>query len=266
MRAPTPPAPQYRSVQELGDIIRNTWTLYTSNFRTLFLIALITAPLQMLGAIVARQVSDDDAAATLSALIQIPVALVGLIAIASIVFAVGEIADGRETEPGPAIDVGFSRFGAIFTTSLLEGVLIVASLFSFPALAIWWLIKRDATIDGRRNWWLLLPLVLPVYLLGRWIMAGQAVVAGGQARWSALDASAGAVRYNWWRVLGILLVVGLLLVGPLLVASASAALPPLAEATIASGISALVLPFSVTAQTLLYFDLQARRNDAASPA
>lgn len=266
MRTPAPPAPDYRGVQDLGDIVRNTWTLYTSNFRTLFLIALITAPLQMLGAIVGRQVSDDDAATALASLIQIPAALVGLIAIASLVFAVREIADGRETQPGAALDVGFGRFGTIFTTSLLEGALAVAAVFSFPALAIWWLIKRDATIDGRRDWWLLLPLVLTFYLAVRWIMAGQAVVADDKARWSALDASADAVRYNWWRVIGILLVVGLILIGPLLVASASAALPPLAEATIASGISALILPFSVTAQTLLYFDLQARKHDAVSPA
>lgn len=260
------PAPQYRGIQDLGDIIRNTWVLYTSNFRPLFLIALITAPLQMLGAIIQRQVSDDGSASLLSAAVQIPAVLVAIVATASLIHAVNEVADGREAQPGPALDAGFSRFVPLITTNLLEAALAVAALFSFPALAIWWLIRRDATIDGRRDWWLLLPFVLTFYLAGRWIMAAQAVVIEGKQRWSALDTSAGAVRGNWWRVVGILFVVALLLIGPAMLAGASAALPPLAEATISSAIGALILPFSIAAQTLLYYDLQARRTDVTVSA
>ena len=50
----------------------------------------------------------------------------------------------------------------------------------------------------------------------------------------------------------------MIILGPSLLASYAAALPPLAASAIISGVSVLVLPFLVIAQTLLYYDLKAR--------
>ncbi len=250
----------YRDEHDLSSVIRNGLGLYAANYRPLFLIALITAPLQMLLAVTQRQVDSEVATAWISAGIQLPLLLVTVIATGAVIHAVHAISGGAAANAGDSLDAGFGRFGALLTTNLLEGVLIAASLLAFIGLPVWWLTHRDATIDGRRDWWLLLPFVLPVYLLGRWIMAAQAVVIEGKARWSALDASAASVRGQWWRVLGIMLVVGLMLLGPALIAAASGALPPLGEATIVATISALTLPFYAAAQTLLYYDLQARRS------
>ena len=63
----------------------------------------------------------------------------------------------------------------------------------------------------------------------------------------------------------MLLVVGLIELGPIAIAAAIAqALPPLGAAAITSIVFALVIPFPVTAQTLLYYDLKARKQADAS--
>ena len=135
-----------------------------------------------------------------------------------------------------------------------------------PALAVYWLFNRDATIDGQRNWWLaLVPGALAIYLVVRWVFIQQSVVIESGRNWSALDESAILTRGSWWRVLGTLLVVGLIELGPIAIAAAIAqALPPLGAAAITSIVFALVIPFPVTAQTLLYYDLKARKQADAS--
>jgi hypothetical protein len=67
-------------------------------------------------------------------------------------------------------------------------------------------------------------------------------------------------------VLGILLVVLLIQLGPLMLAALAARAAPLVDALASGAATALVLPFSVTAQTLLYYDLLARRQTDASAA
>jgi hypothetical protein len=146
-------------------------------------------------------------------------------------------------------------------------VLALASLLAFPFLAAWWLVRRDATIDGRRHWWLVLvPGLLTVYLAVRWAFSQQAVVLARRRNWAGLDTSADTVRGDWWKTLGTLLTVGLLQAGPVVLATASALAHPLVEATVTALVSALVLPFFVAAQTLLWYDLRSRKALDASPA
>lgn len=258
------PPVNLRGTHDLGAVIGYAYRIYGAHFRTLFLIAMITAPLVMLGAVVQRQISSDEAATAAGLAFQVPEALVGLVATGALIYAVHAISGGIAPQAGASVDFGLAKFGALITSMLLAGVLTLASLFSFPALAIWWLVRRSATVDGRRDAWLLLPGVLTAYLVIRWVFAPQAVIIGGRRNWSALDLSAYAVRGYWWRTLGILLVAGLIQLGPLMIVAGAAALPPLADATIAAAVSALVLPFSVAAQTLLFYDLLARKDDDAS--
>ncbi len=253
-----------RGTHDLGAIIGYAYRIYIAHFRTLFLIALVTAPLAMLSAVVQRQIASDDAAMWAGVAFQLPEALVGLVASGALIFAVHAISGAALPQAGASLDVGLAKFAALLTSGLLAGVMAFLSLFAFPGLAIWWLLRRNATIDGRRDWWLLLPFVLPFYLAVRWALAPQAVVIGDERNWSALDHSAFAVRGQWWRTLGILLVIALVQAGPLMLVAAAAALPPLAEATVVAVVSALVLPFSVAGQTLLYYDLVARKQTHVS--
>jgi hypothetical protein len=251
---------ELRARHELGDVLSLALRTYTSQFSALFLIALITAPLQMLGIVLTRRIESDETAQGLTALLQIPELIVALAASAALIVAVNDIATGGGAEFGRAIDAALPRILALLTTTLLDALLAAAALLSWPWLALWWLIRRDATIDGARNWWLvLLPLALPVYLLVRWAFHVQAVVLEGRQNWAALDASAAIVRDNWWRTIGILFLTGFIAGAVSAIALVSTGAPPIVEATVTAGVYALILPFAVAAQTILYYDLRARR-------
>ena len=253
-----------RGPHDAGNIIGLSYRLYARHFTPLFLIALVTVPLPMLTAVIVNRIESPDTAGTVSSLLQVPGALVTLVAGAALVRAFHAITAAEKPDAGAALDTGIERFPAFLTTSLLSVVLLFASLLSFPSLAIWWLVRRDATIDGRRDWWLLLPLVLTLYLIGRWLFLAQAVVIEGKRNWSALDASAAAVRGQWWRSETIAVLVVFIGIGPvMLAAAATIAAPALLAATAVAMAAALVFPFTTAALTLLYYDLKARKDTDA---
>ncbi len=134
-------------------------------------------------------------------------------------------------------------------------------VFSWPFLAIYWLFKRDATIDGRRDWWLVLVPVrahalprrpLAIRRPGRHargppqlgcprpqrLRRAHHVVARARHPHRRSDSSNSAP--SLWRA-------------PPNCCHRSP--PPPSRALC----FALVLPFAVTAQTLLYYDLIARK-------
>ena len=256
-----------RRRRDLGEIIDGAYRMYAAHFRVLFLIALITAPLQALQVVISSRLNSDSAEASTMYLFLIPTLFVALVASGALISAVHDVTGDTAPDVTRSLDTAFGRFTALLTTFLLQIGLTLASMFAAPALGIWWLLRRDATIDGRRNWWLaLVPFALALYLAIRWMAMQQVVMIGGKERWLALDASAEIVRENWWRTLGILLVIGLIVLGPTALAATSAAASPLVEATVTSVVSALALPFFIAAQTLLYYDLKARNSIDPSPA
>jgi hypothetical protein len=254
-----------RGRHDLGAIVGYGYRIYLRNFTPLFLIAAITIPLQLLIGVI-QQGSSGDGAQVGASLLNIPAAFVGLITTAALIFAVHDATGGTPPDFSRSLDAAFERFGHVFTTGLLAGALAVLALGAAPALAVYWLMKPAATIDGRRNWWFaLVPGVLAFYLVVRWAFVQQSVIIEARRNWAALDESAGIVQGGWWRPFGVLLVVGLVQSGPLLMSSAATLLSPLAAAAITSVVFALVIPFPVTAQTLLYYDLKARKQPDASP-
>jgi hypothetical protein len=248
-----------RGEHDLSEIIGYAYRIYARNFVPLFLIALITLPLQLLTGVIAGSSTSDGAQAAVT-LLQIPGLIVAIIANMAIIFAAHEITGGAPPDFARSIDAVFERGRDIGRTVARAFVLTFLAVFAAPALAIYWLLNREATIDGRRDWWLAaVPLALAVYTGIRWQFFQQAVIIDGKAGWEALDESAGLVRGHWWRIFGILLVVLLIQLGPVLLGQAASVLPPLAAAAIGGAVLALVLPFAAVSQTLLYYDLTARK-------
>jgi hypothetical protein len=250
---------ELRGQHDLGHVIGLSYRIYARNFVPFALIAAITIPLQLLIGVIQQSTSGNGALAA-SSLLNVPGALVGLIATAALIFATHEFTGGGKPDFGRSLDAAFERFSSLFASSLLAGGLAVLAFMAAPALAVYWLFRRDATIDGRRNWWLaIVPGALAIYLIVRWVFLQQSVIIEGRRNWAALDDSAGIVRGSWWRTIGILLVIGLIQLGPISIAGAIAMpLSPLASAAVTSIVLALVVPFPVAAQTLLYHDLKAR--------
>jgi hypothetical protein len=263
-QTPTPGTKPLRGTHDLGEIVGYSYRLYFRDFLPLFGLALLTAPIEMLSGVIAQS-SDSDGVAALVQLLQLPQILVTLIVVPALIFATHTITGGERPSFTASLDASFERFGAVFRTFLLLVGLIFAAVFAAPFLAIYWLFNREATIDGRRDWYLaIVPGLLLFYLAVRWAFYTQAVVILRKDNWAALDDSADAIRGQWWRTLGITIVVTLIMLGPYMLASLANALPPLAASAIISSVSALVLPFAIIAQTLLYYDLKTRKQAVAA--
>jgi hypothetical protein len=168
-------------------------------------------------------------------------------------------------DAGEAIDAAFARIGQIVTTQLLFAVLAVASIAAFPYTAYRYL--KDIPENEPRRVWTYPGVIIGAFLYFwlRWTFSLQAVMLEKHHNWSALDASAEAVRGSWWRTLLYVLAIVLVAIVPAtLVASGAIYLPVLASAIIIAGVTALVIPFVIIGQTFLYFDLKARRLTDAS--
>jgi len=225
-----------RGRHDLGEIIGLAWRLYRGNFVPMFLIALTTVPLQMLAAALQDNIASSTGAATASAMAQIAGTLVTIVAAGALIHASNDAATGVRPDFARSIDASIERFDRLLTTGLLAALLSILSLLALP------------------------------YFVIRWTFNSWAVMLEDKRNWSALDASSSIVKGQWWRTFGILMTIVLIIAGPSIIAGAAQALPPLPAATITSGVGALVIPFAVAAQTLLYYDLRARREVAAPPA
>ena len=119
-----------------------------------------------------------------------------------------------------------------------------------------------------------LALVVPGVWLGvRWYFGAQAAVVDGARGTGALQASAELVRGQWWRVFGILLVLGVL--GSLAAIVAAGALALLVGLVSDAGagflvgnllVQTLVISWTALAGTLVFFDLRARQAPACPGA
>jgi hypothetical protein len=161
------------------------------------------------------------------------------------IYALHSVAEGGQPRAGRSIVEGFEAFRPIFLAILLAAVGIAAGL---------------------------LFLILPgIFLAVRWYFVPQAVVIEDTRGPSALSRSWGLTDGFWWRTFGILIVGNLIALLPALVLSAP--LAAVAESTDRAlwsligemATQVLTAPFLALLSTLLYYDLRARRRQAAIP-
>lgn len=237
-----------RGQHDAGEIIGYAYRIYARHFRVMFGIALTTAPLQMLAAVVMERVGGE-AGDYAAAPIQLAGFVVILIAVCALIRAVDDVAGGEAPDFNRSLDVGFARFWALLTTNVMAGAL---ALLSVPVIPYFLIKRRWAAACS-----------LPYFAI-RWLLTPPAVVIDGTRHWGALDASARVVDGRWWRTLGIFLLIELVALAPLLAVSPVTYLPTLVATTGVAVAVALSLPFTATAFTLLYYDLRARAAEATA--
>ena len=225
-----------RQQRDLGEIIQAAITIYMQNLWPLFTIAAIVIPTNVASAIFQETLDDPTTAALVGVTLTLLQFAVGLLAGATLIFALTEIDAGRPADFSSAYDVAFQRFGRLAGAYLR--VLFHVILFAITIVGIPWAIQR----------------------LVRWSFVQQAVILDDTSAKAALSYSADAVAGRWWRTLGIILVISIIVMIPTLSVYGLFALAPVVVSSIANAIvNAAALPFGVTATTLLYFDLKARR-------
>ena len=161
------------------------------------------------------------------------------------IYALHSVADGGQPRPGRSITAGFEAFRPIFLAILLAAVGIAVGL---------------------------LFLILPgIFLAVRWYFVPQAVVIEEARGPEALTRSWRLTESFWWRTFGILVVGNLIALLPaLLLAGPLAAVAESTDRALWSLIGTMATetftaPFLALLSTLLYYDLRARRRQAALP-
>ena len=231
-----------RKQRDLGEIIQAAITIYMQNLRPLFTIAAIVIPISIASPIFLERLDDPATATAVWLALTLLQFAVGLLAGATLIFALSEIDAGRPADFSSAYDVAFQRFGRLAGAYLR--VVFHVTLFAITIVGIPWAIQRFV----------------------RWyFFVQQAVILDDTSARAALSYSADAVAGRWWRTLGIILAISIIVMIPTLSVYGLFALAPVVVSSIANAIvNAAALPFGVTATTLLYFDLKARRESEAT--
>jgi hypothetical protein len=161
------------------------------------------------------------------------------------IHALHSVAEGRSPPPGASIVEGFEAFTPIFFAVLLAAAGVAAGL--------------------------LLLIVPGIYVFVRWYFVPQTVVIEDARGPAALSKSWDLTAGFWWRTLGVLVIGNLAALLPAVLLSAP--LAAVAESTDralwsligAIATETLTAPFLALLSTLLYYDLRARRRQAAIP-
>jgi hypothetical protein len=222
--------------RDLGQIIEATLAVYGRNALPLIGIAAVIIPLGIASAAFQSSVESDAALSAIVGALGLAQAIVNVLVSAALIAALRDIDEGRGAEFSRAYDVAFARLWSLI--GALLRVIFHVLLFAITIIGIPWAIQR----------------------MVRWLFVQQAVILDGASARDSLSKSAGAVDGSWWRTLGIAIVIGIIGAIPAAILGAVFFLAPiLVSGTANAFANALILPFAITAMTLLYYDLQVRK-------
>ncbi len=241
--------------RDLAGILNAAYKLYTAHFAVFVTIAAaVVVPLTLLGlGMIDGYLWSDFDRDSDSILTQLDVAnsivtafIVTPLVTAGAVLATIEISAGREPSARASLEAAGQLLWTLIGTIVLVAGGVILGLFA---------------------------LIIPgIYLMIRWVLSPQAVVAENLGPTDAIRRSGELVAGTWWRVLGITIVVGLLAYGvggilsfPFMAIAAAADVGALyvVGTMIANTIS---LPIAGVGMAFLFFDLRARKSAAGPPA
>ena len=237
----------------LGDIISETFNLYGKGLWTFVAIVIIPEViLFVLSAIIVIPlvfVSDiDDGIVTspfgfgweyelgvgiglvifLGLLLFVITLIVNALMQGALIHAVSEQTVRQTSNFGQSYSAAWRRIGNLIGAYLLVGIVVLL-------LAI--------TIIG---------IPIAIYFGVRWCFVLQAVLIEGSGITESLSRSSNLVEANWWRVFGIMLVIGLIVWAITFALSFIPVIGAIIGAVVAT-------PIMAAAQTLLYYDLRHRK-------
>ncbi len=223
--------------RNFGEILSETFTIYGNHFLPLAAIAAIAVVgcrILLLVASVAMTVAVIVGGIVIG--FALPVVIILLVTIivvysmmdGALIYALSEQYVQPPISFGRAYRCAWSRRGPLIGSVLLYFLAVFA-------LAI--------TIIG---------IPAAIYFAIRWSFIRQAIVVEGCGIKAAFARSSALVRENWWRVLGILLVTGL--IGGAI--TALSGIVPIVGSIIGAIMS---VPITVAITTLLYYDLRVRK-------
>ena len=243
--------------RNIGDILGDTFRIYGRNFWKLLAIAAIVLgvlgviesiaglgwlPLVMTGVAIGALTGWIIAGLIILVVANI---LGGILVAGALIHAVSEQYLRQRISIGQAYGFAWRRLGAMIGAGVLAFLAIGGIIAVSVLVAIFFPVGWILVVVGS---------CASIYLMVSWIFIFPAALLEGLGPIAALSRSYGLVKNNWWRVLGITLVVGLIS-GAI---SAILGLIPVVGAIIGS---ILVTPIYLIANTLLYYDLRVRKEE-----
>jgi hypothetical protein len=234
----------------LRDILRGAFRAYCRYPRELFLVAVVMVPLGVGWALVISLLADRWILTVV--VLPITFGVLCLVCSAAIIRAAADALEGRTP--------GFWRsYAAVI--SRLDRLVLAALRFQITLQLLMIVI---------------LGIPFAVYLFTRWFFFPQAIMLEKAGPGEAFKRSGDLVTGFWWRVFGILLAITILssvpvaFVGLVLLPGLPGGIeglgllptPLVVSATVTSVIGAIMLPFVISAQTILFFDQRERRGRA----
>ncbi|TEU17056.1 MAG: hypothetical protein E3I25_03855, partial [Dehalococcoidia bacterium] len=243
--------------RNIGDILGDTFRIYGRNFWKLLAIAAIVlgvlgviqiiAGPGLLPLIMTGLAIEALTGWIIAGLIILVVAYIlgGILMGGALIHAVSEQYLRQRISIGQAYGFAWARLwdmiGAGILAFLAIGGIIAVSVFVAIFSWVGWILVVVGSCAC-------------IYLMIRWIFILPAALLEGLGPTAALSRSSGLVKKNWWRVLGIMLVVALIS-GAI---SAILGMIPMVGAIIGS---ILATPIYTIANTLLYYDLRVRKEE-----
>ena len=244
--------------RNFGDILGETFRIYGRNFLKLLAIAaIVEVILWVVGTILGFSLWQPIYMYIMSGGnigFLAPLIVMGIILLVSyivayplmigaLIHAVSEQYLRQTLSVGQAYGFAWRRFGAIL------GAWILAFLAVAGIIAICISVVTFSWVG-----WICIVVgsVAAIYLMVGWIFLCQAALLEGLGPIAALSRSWALVKGNWWRVFGIMLVVGIIAVA----IGAILGIIPVVGGIIGS---ILVAPITITSATLLYYDLRVRK-------
>jgi len=245
--------------RDLGGIVEELFRVYIRHFLSfLGIIAVAGIPIVIVGAVLGWYVSAYALEGTdvlsmlflLIALLIVVAILAYLIMSAAVTYVVAGHYLGNRIRVRQAYQLAWHRLGSLIGAALLVGLAVLA---------------MSITIIG---------IPAAIYFGLTWAFIVQTVVLEGPSARKSLSRSSFLVKKAWWRVLGILIILGLIesvlsgaaggIVGFLtgLVGGAVGAGGLLIEqvSNFAGGLAGIIfMPISLIGETLLYFNLRIRK-------
>ena len=286
--------------RNLGDILSETFAIYKSNFlRLIAIVAIVQVPVVVLSIIPNLLLPSYGGGPTetmangfFSIVLGVASLVVSILMAGAVIHAVSEQYFNQPVNIGRAYGFAWHRLGDMFWAGVLAylaivGILVAAAIISLIiSIAIGGEIYSGWMGGAMVYAGILILIVTPpaLYLAITWIFMFQAALLEDCGPRAALSHSSALVKRSWWRILGIVLLLVIIVMAITIILYAPAimgvvneaaneattsfipyaATEPMSWTMIAAMIGAVIgnivcTPIFMIGITLLYFDLRVRK-------
>jgi hypothetical protein len=245
--------------KNLKAILRETYEIYRKNFsRLLTIVAIVLGPIFLLE-IISIQIESSSLFIAVSLIVLCCIIVAYPLMMGALIHAVSEQYLRQTIGIGRAYRFARGRLGALIGSTIIA-VLAAVGIWLISVglvLSIVFLIGKIGTFlpsngGGVMGFFPLITFCVVIYFIVRWLFISEAASLEGLSSKAALSRSSALVKGNWWRILGIMFVLSIL-ISPIIIILG---IIPLIGKIIGA---ILTTPFIVVGRILLYYDLRLRK-------